>query len=150
MRGGVNPRRDRLKLDNSVTRAMQVVMKHARGASNRHLRNWEAADALVQEIIPVATPKIRINVQRFSIRKYIGIDRRVLNRLSADQPAPQPPPAPNSFFEVNSIELRFRKPKRIHWNRLLLLGLIFQVCDLHNRDTRNLNAQRRLRHDGLL
>ena len=76
-RRGVNPRRDRLKLDNCVTRAMQVVMKHARGASNRHLRNWEAPDALVQEIIPVATPKIRINVQRFSIRKYIGIDRRV-------------------------------------------------------------------------
>ena len=76
-RRGVNPLRDRLKLDNCVTRAMQVVMKHARGASNRHLRNWEAADALVQEIIPVATPKIRINVQRFSIRKYIGIDRRV-------------------------------------------------------------------------
>ena len=51
-RRGVNPRRDRLKLDNCVTRAMQVVMKHARGASNRHLRNWEAADALVQEITP--------------------------------------------------------------------------------------------------
>ena len=77
MRGGVNPRRDRLKLDNSVTRAMQDVMKHVRVASNRHLRNWEAPDALVQEIIPVATPKIRVNVQRFSIRLYIGIDRRV-------------------------------------------------------------------------
>ena len=52
LRGGVNPRRDRLKLDNSVTRAMQDVMKHVRVASNRHLRNWEAPDALVQEIIP--------------------------------------------------------------------------------------------------
>ena len=52
LRGGVNPRRDRLKLDNCVTRAMWVVMKLVRGASNRHLRNWEAPDALVQEIIP--------------------------------------------------------------------------------------------------
>ena len=51
-RRGVNPRRDRLKLDNCVTRAMQVVMKHVRVASDRHLRNWEAPDALVQEIIP--------------------------------------------------------------------------------------------------
>ena len=52
LRGGVNPRRDRLKLDNCVTRAMQDVMKLVRVASNRHLRNWEAPDALVQEIIP--------------------------------------------------------------------------------------------------
>ena len=35
-----------------MTRAMQDVMKHVRVASNRHLRNWEAPDALVQEIIP--------------------------------------------------------------------------------------------------
>ena len=52
LRGGVNPRRDRRKLDNCVTRAMWVVMKLVRVASNRHLRNWEAPDALVQEIIP--------------------------------------------------------------------------------------------------
>ena len=52
LRGGVNPRRDRLKLDNCVTRAMQVVMKLVRVASNRHVRNWEAPDALVQEITP--------------------------------------------------------------------------------------------------
>ena len=82
LRGGVNPRRDQLKLDNCVTRAMQDVMKLVRVASNRHLRNWEAPDALVQEIIPaasrtdsgqscaVATPKIRVNVQRFSIHIY--------------------------------------------------------------------------------
>ena len=31
---------------------MQIVMKLVRVASNRHLRNWEAPDALVQEIIP--------------------------------------------------------------------------------------------------
>ena len=55
LRGGVNPLNDRLKLDNCVTRAMQVVMKLVRVASNRHLRNWEAPDALVQEIIPVAS-----------------------------------------------------------------------------------------------
>ena len=55
LRGGVNPLRDRLKLDNCVTGAMQVVMKLVRVASNRHLRNWEAPDALVQEIIPVAS-----------------------------------------------------------------------------------------------
>ena len=55
LRGGVNPLRDRLKLDNYVTRAMQIVMKLVRVASNRHLRNWEAPDALVQEIIPVAS-----------------------------------------------------------------------------------------------
>ena len=53
--GGVNPLKDRLKLDNYVTRAMQVVMKPVRVASNRHLRNWEAPDALVQEIIPSAS-----------------------------------------------------------------------------------------------
>ena len=70
LRGGVNPRRDRLKLDNYVTRAMQDVMKLVRVASNRHLRNWEAPDALVQEIIPVATPKIPVNVQRFTIHIY--------------------------------------------------------------------------------
>ena len=52
LRGGVNPLKDRLKLDNYVTRAMQDVMKLVRVASNRHLRNWEAPDALVQEIIP--------------------------------------------------------------------------------------------------
>ena len=39
-RRGVNPRRERLKLDNYVTRAMQDVMKLVRVASNRHLRNW--------------------------------------------------------------------------------------------------------------
>ena len=55
LRGGVNPLKDRLKLDNCVTRAMQVVMKPVRVASNRHLRNWEAPDALVQEIIRVAS-----------------------------------------------------------------------------------------------
>ena len=55
LRGGVNPLRDRLKLENCVTRAMQVVMKLVRVASNHHLRNWEAPDALVQEIIPVAS-----------------------------------------------------------------------------------------------
>ncbi len=52
LRSGVNPLRDRLKLDNCVTRAMQVVMKHVRVASNRHLRNWEGSDALVQKITP--------------------------------------------------------------------------------------------------
>ena len=52
LRGGVNPLRDRLKLDNCVTRATQVVMKLVRVASNHHLRNWEAPDALVQEVIP--------------------------------------------------------------------------------------------------
>jgi hypothetical protein len=35
-----------------MTRAMQVVMKLVRVASNRHVRNWEAPDALVQEITP--------------------------------------------------------------------------------------------------
>ena len=55
LRGGVNPLRDQLKLDNSVTRAMQVVMKLVRVASNRDLRNWEAPDALVQEITPSAS-----------------------------------------------------------------------------------------------
>ena len=55
LRGGVNPRRDRLKLDNYVTRAMQDVMKHVRVASNRHVRNWEAPDALVQEAPPPAS-----------------------------------------------------------------------------------------------
>ena len=52
LRGEVNPLRNRLKLDNCVTRAMQDVMKLVRVASNRHLRNWEAPDALVQEITP--------------------------------------------------------------------------------------------------
>ena len=51
-RRGVNPLKDRLKLDNCMTRAMWVVMKLVRVASNRHLRNWEAPDALAQEIIP--------------------------------------------------------------------------------------------------
>ena len=31
---------------------MQDVMKLVRVASNRHLRNWEAFDVPVQEIIP--------------------------------------------------------------------------------------------------
>ena len=53
LRGGVNPRGDRLKLENCVTRSMSDVMKLVRVASNRHLCNWEAPDALVQEIIPV-------------------------------------------------------------------------------------------------
>jgi hypothetical protein len=52
LRGGVNPLRDRLKLDNRVMRAMWVVMKLVRVASKHHLRNWEAPDALVQEITP--------------------------------------------------------------------------------------------------
>ena len=52
LRREVNPLKDRLKLDNCVTRAMQDVMKLVRVASNRHLRNWEAPDALVQKIIP--------------------------------------------------------------------------------------------------
>ena len=51
-RRGVNPLRDRLKLDKCVTRAMQAVMKLVRVASNRHLRNWEAPDTLVRETIP--------------------------------------------------------------------------------------------------
>ncbi len=51
-RRGVNPLKDRLKLDNCVTRAMWVVMKLVRVASIRHLRNWEAPEALVHEIIP--------------------------------------------------------------------------------------------------
>ena len=55
LRGGVNSLRDRLKLDNDMTRAMQDVMKHAHLASNRHLRNWEAPDALVQEIISLVS-----------------------------------------------------------------------------------------------
>jgi len=38
-----------------VTQAMQDVIKLVRLASNRHLRNWEAPDALVQEIIAVAS-----------------------------------------------------------------------------------------------
>ena len=58
LRGGVNPLRIRLKLDNCVTRAMQDVMKPVRVASNRHLRNWEAPDALVQEIIPGRVKRI--------------------------------------------------------------------------------------------
>jgi len=35
LRRGVNPRKDRLKLDNRMTRAMQDVMKLVRVASNR-------------------------------------------------------------------------------------------------------------------
>ena len=66
LRRGINP----LKFDNYVTRAMLDVMKLISIASNRHLRNLEAPDAFVQEIIPVATPKIPVNVQRFSIRIY--------------------------------------------------------------------------------
>ena len=81
-RRGVNPLKDRLKLDNCVTRAMQDVMKLVRVASIRHLRNWEAPDALVQEITPsgelngpwescaLATPKMPVNIQRFSILIY--------------------------------------------------------------------------------
>ena len=38
---------------------MQDLMKHVRLASNRHLRNWEAPDALVQEIIPGPRAKMR-------------------------------------------------------------------------------------------
>ncbi len=34
---------------------MQVVMKLVRVASNRHVRNWEAPDALVQEAPPPAS-----------------------------------------------------------------------------------------------
>ncbi len=52
---GVNPLNDRLKLDNCVTPAMLVVMKLDRVASNRHLHNWEAPDAVVQEITPSAS-----------------------------------------------------------------------------------------------
>ena len=52
LRRGVNPLKDRLKLDNYVTRAMQDVMKPVRVASNLHLLNWEAPDAHVQEITP--------------------------------------------------------------------------------------------------
>ncbi len=55
LRGGVNLLKDALKLDNRVTRVLQVVMKLVRVASNRHLRNWDAPDALVQEIIPVTS-----------------------------------------------------------------------------------------------
>jgi len=55
LRGGVNPLRDQLKLDNCVTRAMQIVMKLVHVASKGHLLSWEAPDALVQEIIPVAS-----------------------------------------------------------------------------------------------
>ena len=55
LRGWVNPLKDRLKLDTCVTRAMWVVMKLVRIASNRHLRNWEVPNALVQEINPVAS-----------------------------------------------------------------------------------------------
>ena len=58
LRGGVNPLKDRLKSDNCVTRAMQDVMTPVRLASNRHLRNWEAPDALVQEIIPCRVKRI--------------------------------------------------------------------------------------------
>ena len=39
LRGGVNPLKDRLKLDNYVTRAMQDVMKLVRVASSRHLQS---------------------------------------------------------------------------------------------------------------
>ena len=45
LRGGVDPLRDRRKLDNRVTRAMQNVMKPVRVASNRHLlRNYHLLD----------------------------------------------------------------------------------------------------------
>ena len=49
---GVNLLKDRLKLDNFVTRGMWVVMKLVRVASKHHLLNWETPDALVQEITP--------------------------------------------------------------------------------------------------
>ena len=70
MRGGVNPLRDRLKLDNCVTRAMQDVMKLDRVANNRHLRNWEAPDALVQEIIPKRVERIVGKVAPWPNRRY--------------------------------------------------------------------------------
>ena len=82
LRGGVNPRRDRLKLNNCATRAMQDVMKLVRVASDRHLRNWEAPTPSCKKSPPpasrtdsgrrcaVATPKIPVNVQRFSIPLY--------------------------------------------------------------------------------
>ena len=69
-RRGVNPRRDRLKLDNCVTRAMQDVMKLVRVASNRHLRNWEAPDALVQEIIPGRVERAVGKVAPWPHRRY--------------------------------------------------------------------------------
>ena len=70
LRGGVNPLRDRRKLDNCVTRAMQDVMKLVRLASNRHLRNWEAPDALVQEIIPGRVERIVGKVAPWPHRRY--------------------------------------------------------------------------------
>ena len=70
LRGGVNPLRDRLKLDNCVARAMQDVMKLVRVASNRHLRNWEAPDALVQEIIPERVNRAVGKVAPWPHRRY--------------------------------------------------------------------------------
>ena len=69
-RRGVNPLKDRLKLDNRVMRAMQDVMKLVRVASNRHLRNWEAPDALVQEIIPERVERIVGEVAPWPHRRY--------------------------------------------------------------------------------
>ena len=66
----VNPLRDRRKLDNCVTRAMQDAMKLVRVASNRHLRNWEAPDALVQEIIPGRFKRAVGKVAPWAHRRY--------------------------------------------------------------------------------
>ncbi len=52
LRGGVNPLKDRLKIDNYMTRAMQDVMKLVRVSSNRHLRNWEAPTPLCRKSSP--------------------------------------------------------------------------------------------------
>ncbi len=70
LRRGVKPLTERLKLDNYLTRAMLVAMKLIRVASNRHLRNWEAPDALVQEIIPVAVKRIVGKVAPWPHRRY--------------------------------------------------------------------------------
>ncbi len=72
-RRGVNPLRDRLKLDNCVTRAMWVVMKLDRVASNRHLHNWEAPDALVQEIIPDIDEQEATNNKLVTTRRRTAI-----------------------------------------------------------------------------
>ena len=67
---------------------MLDVMKPVRLASNRHLRNWEAPDALVQEITPEQLKRTVGKVAPWPHRRhrqtssgflylYIGIDRRV-------------------------------------------------------------------------
>ena len=66
---------------------MQDVMKLVRVASNRDLRNWEAPDALVQEIIPSGElngswAKLRRGHtedtgKRPAVLFIIGIDQRV-------------------------------------------------------------------------